>query len=107
MDDPDEVVADELEGLVDQIIQQYQPEEPEKGDSNDELLLPKVSNREAFHHLYELRRYEEQQDHCFVMTDLLQILRRYERTLARRHYNENKKQVDLCYWVNRHVDEDN
>ena len=95
IDSPDEVVADEPEGLVDQIVQQYQPEEPEEGDSNDELLLLKVSNFEALHYLHELRRYKEQQDHHFAMTDLLQILRRYERELVRRYYNENKKQVDI------------
>jgi hypothetical protein len=57
-------VTDEPEGLVDQIVQQYQPEEHKEGDSNDELLLPKVSNLEALHHLQGVRRFEEQQDHC-------------------------------------------
>jgi hypothetical protein len=106
IDGLDEVVTDEPEDLVDQIVQQYQPEELEEGDSDNEFPLPKVTNTEALHHLHELRRYEEQQHYHIVMTDLLQILRRYERELAKRQHNENKKQVDLRHWINGHVDED-
>lgn len=104
---PDEVVIDEPEGLVDQIIQQYQPKELEEGDSNDELLLPKITNSKALHHLHELCRYKEQQDHDFKIIDILQTLRRYKRELTRRHHNENRKQVDIRYWINGHIDEDN
>ena len=106
VDGLDKVVADKPEDLVNQIVQQYQPEELEE-DSDSELLLPKVTNTEALYYLHQLRRYEEQQDYYFAMTDLLQILRRYERELARRHDNENKKQVDIRHWINGHVDKDN
>jgi hypothetical protein len=90
----------ELEDLVEQVVSNYLPEEPEDGEEPEIMPQPIVTAAEALTALDVLRRYEESSE--LADPDFLRLLRAHEKEITRRQF-QSRQQGSLGQWFIREI----